>query len=229
MNFPEGVSVSIFSLLLTIEEQKFIIDYDSHYIGYQIGTKCSGGNKVLGVVGSSLDDLALIEIWDMSFYDMNDNWVFEEVNFGSAPDYDDIMTTSSSINCLGFALRTNNFVGAGALGLTGGSTVETVAEATINYFRTNYPTRSIRRIDGTSLTPTYQINDNEYRVALRVKNGTGEYSRYWDYHFMIQLSDGSWAHKRGTTNSRNLGYINPSTAVWENGYDSEVIYFAVTY
>lgn len=46
---------------------------------------------------------------------------------------------------------------------------------------------------------------------------------------MIQLSDGSWAHKRGTTNSRNLGYINPSTAVWEIGYDSEVIYFAVTY
>jgi len=113
--------------------------------------------------------------------------------------------------------------------LTGGSTVETVAEATINYFRTNYPIRSIRRIDGTSLTSTYQINDNEYRVALRVKNGTGEYSRYWDYHFMIQLSDGSWAHKRGTTNSRNLGYINPSTAVWKIWYDSEVIYFAVTY
>lgn len=228
-----GTTAQIYEYDSFYEEQKFIINYDPRYIGYQIGTKCSGGNKVLGVVGNSLDDLALIEIWNQSYVSMNDIWTFEKANFGSSPSYEEIETTSASINCLGFAFRINADVGASSLGVNTGNTVEEVAAATINYFESNYPSRTIRRIPGTNLTPTYQINNNEYRVALRLKDKPNLY-HCWDYHFMIQLSDGSWAHKRGTGNSSYLGFINPSTAVWPGTYpndynDSDVIYFAVSY
>ncbi|OJU17074.1 MAG: hypothetical protein BGN88_06360 [Clostridiales bacterium 43-6] len=63
----------------------------------------------------------------------------------------------------------------------------------------------------------------EYRVALRVAST--------DYHFMLQLSDGTWAHKRGQTASTQLGAINPTTLAWSwsggPNYNSETIYFAV--
>ena len=113
------------------------------------------------------------------------------------------------------------------LGVSSGDSVETVATATKAYFNNVASPRTIRRISGINLTPTFYINENEYRVALRVAtNGT------YDYHYMIQLEDGSWAHKRGSTPSEYLGFINPSDYDWINeyiNYDSNVIYFAVSY
>lgn len=83
------------------------------------------------------------------------------------------------------------------------------------------------------MTPTFNINENEYRVALRVTT-----SGTYDYHYMIQLEDGSWAHKPGSLPSEYLGFINPSTYDWSYYYgsrigwcyyNSDVIYFAVSY
>lgn len=222
-----GTLAQIWSFSSSYAEQKFIIE-NAIFGGYQIGTMPSDGGKVLDVVDSSLSDGALIQIYTATHTKMSDNWIFEEANFGEAPQYSQIETNSTNCNCLGFALRTNQFIAAGTLGVSGGDTVETVATATINYFENNISGRTIRRIQGVNGVPTYPIDD-EYRIALRVKNGTGVYTPYWDYHYMIQLSNGAWAHKRGSWPSENLGYINPSTYAWDGGYNSDTIYFAVSY
>ncbi|MEG0663732.1 MAG: hypothetical protein RR483_01375 [Clostridia bacterium] len=52
-----------------------------------------------------------------------------------------------------------------------------------------------------------------------------------DYHFLIQLSNGEWAHKRGQTASAQLGAVNPTTLAWNwsggPNYNSSTIYFVV--
>ncbi|MBR5514259.1 MAG: hypothetical protein IKV85_09810 [Ruminococcus sp.] len=108
------------------------------------------------------------------------------------------------------------------------TSVENRAMCTVNYIKGLH--RSIRRIDGMNNSPTFPIAENEYRVALRV-----ETSPDYDYHYMLQLNDGSWAHKQGGRYPpQQLGFINPSTYVWSGPnssiakYDSDVIYFAVT-
>lgn len=68
-------------------------------------------------------------------------------------------------------------------------------------------------------------------LALRVRNRSDQ---HWDYHFMLQLNDGTWADKHGDYLAENLGYINPSTYTWTSpnnhgNYDSDTIYFAVSY
>ena len=160
----------------------------------------------------------------------NQKFVFEKVDYGNAPSYSSIATSSLNINCAGFALRINQFISGSMLGgVTGSSwdTVESIASKTITYFNNNTTGRTIRRISGVNNTPTFSINSNEYRVALRVRTPNTGYSTY-DYHFYIQTIDGQWANKPGSTPSAIIGYVNPSTYAWANGYNSDVIYFAVT-
>jgi hypothetical protein len=76
-----------------------------------------------------------------------------------------------------------------------------------------------------------QIKSNEYRVAMRVtsqlKNGI------YDYHFMVQCSDGSWSEKTDfmgqVVNHPDYKYSGVSNILWERKeYNSNTIYFAVT-
>jgi hypothetical protein len=176
-----------------------------------------------------------VQLWDY-WGTNNQRWVFEKANFGNAPTYSSIQTTSQNINCGGFALRTNEYVNGSVLGVSSWATVEIVATKTIEYFnkKTAGTGRTIRRIAGVNHVPTYTIASNEYRVALRVvKSGTA--NSIYDYHYMIQINDGTWAHKPGSGNSEHLGYINPTTYDWtyvySSGaarYNSDVIYFAVS-
>lgn len=222
----DGTDAQIWSYSSGYQEQKFLIS-SAIGGGYQIGTKSSSGSKVLEVTNSSMDNEAVVQIWSYSDSRDNDNWYFEKVNFGSAPSYSEIETSARDVNCAGFALRIPQFISGNLLGVSSGDSVETVATATKTYFNNVASPRTIRRISGINLTPTFYINENEYRVALRVATN----GRY-DYHYMIQLEDGSWAHKRGNTPSEYLGFINPSNYDWINGsinYDSNVIYFAVSY
>jgi hypothetical protein len=163
--------------------------------------------------------------------------VVEGAYYGNAPAYSSIQTTSTNINCAGFALRTNEYVTGSVLGVSAWATVEMVAAKTIAYFnaKTAGTGRTIRRIPGVNLTPTYFIASNEYRVAVRVVT-SGTDSQY-DYHYMLQVNDGSWAHKPGSGNSALLGHINPTTYNWNYNYggsigvvkyNSNVIYFAVS-
>lgn len=72
-----------------------------------------------------------------------------------------------------------------------------------------------------------EINSNEYRIAARVPHKDG-----YNYHFIYQLSDGTWAGKDDTSHSRHFGNKNPSLSpeMWANdAYSPEAgtIYFAV--
>lgn len=86
-----------------------------------------------------------------------------------------------------------------------------------------------------------KINNNEYRIALRVKKtvtyilipGYGV-ELDWDYHFMVQTKNGQWAEKHGP-GGKTILYEkgNPNTISWDydnrkNYYDSETIYLAIT-
>jgi len=89
--------------------------------------------------------------------------------------------------------------------------------------------RGCRRIDSFN-SP---IRDTEYRIALRVSDPEG--ALFWDYHFMVQTDTGGWAEKHGPGGStvyHSSG--NPTTLSWDcdpyvGFYNSDIVYFAITY
>lgn len=79
----------------------------------------------------------------------------------------------------------------------------------------------------------------QYRVVMRVgyydTNGNGKWdfsanpgSDTWDYHWWMQLGDGTWADKRGDWPSRIVPnsniYSNPDTILWSLWSFGEVLY-----
>lgn len=91
-------------------------------------------------------------------------------------------------------------------------------------------------------------NFSYYRAALRVgyvdSNENGRFDAgvdIWDYHWFIQLGDGSWADKRGSYPSRIVPnsnvYTNPQAISWnvyELGdlaysqfYNSSIVYYSI--
>ena len=226
-----GLNMQVYSFNNAKAQLFRIYSNGDSYGSYRIMPLCSS-TRVLDIEGPSTADAAPIQIWTWSGSNQM-RWCFEKVDYGNAPRYTDIATSAGMhMNCAGFALRINGYLSGSILGVSSGASVETVADKTLTYFYANCPNRSIRRIPGVNLAPTYPIYSNEYRVALRVVNGVP-----YDYHFMIQTSDGDWAHKPGNLASESLGLINPSTYNWAydyggstgvRNYNSDVIYFAVT-
>ena len=73
-------------------------------------------------------------------------------------------------------------------------------------------------VNGTCTPIAYYnspIGANEYRIAYRPKSVGGA-----GYHFIIQLSDGTWAGKNDFMASKHFGNGNPSTSpeMWDNNY-----------
>ena len=100
--------------------------------------------------------------------------------------------------------------------------------------------RSIRPLSGAD-APVFP---NEYRVALRVgtklyydpyeSHISGHIVYRWDYHFMVQVSDGSWAEKHGYSGNSYCNPIglNPENISWDlwpyvGYYDSPIVYYAI--
>jgi hypothetical protein len=89
----------------------------------------------------------------------------------------------------------------------------------------DFPGR-VRRIGG----PYSYIAEDEYRVALRVLSETKSSKLSdFDYHFLVQLSNGMWASK---TPNGVMCHFNDvfSISAWTYGnssYDSHFIFFAV--
>lgn len=154
------------------------------------------------------------------------NVLLASTSYGGAWAY--TSETSQNINCYGYASRFNGFLNPGDVYavyglLTAGDSASKVASYVLQDLGRAY--RQSRIISSS----TDAINSDEYRIALRVGNQQDIY----DYHFMLQTSSGSWCDKPGSTPSRNLGYINPSTYSWDLGtaitnfYNSSTIYIAV--
>lgn len=109
--------------------------------------------------------------------------------------------------------------------------VDIVCDMTIEYINNNIPNTSARPIkDAFSY-----VHDDEYRIALRITDPERiqENMYLWDYHFMVQNSDGSWSAKSGLmgkTITRNV--INPDRVPWDarfvnDHYRSETRYIAI--
>lgn len=141
-------------------------------------------------------------------------WVLEKASAGVGGALGYKATSRTDIKCYQYAMTLN--VPNIHIYFETGDSVYRFKDRTLNAVRAQG--KHIREISENDLIhPT-----REYRVALRVANG--------DYHFLLQLSDGTWAHKLGTTSSAQLGAINPSQLTWywgNHNYDSPTIYFAV--
>ena len=164
----------------------------------------------------------------------NQKWTFIPVSqYGAAGNYR--YTSSSSYRCYPYSLRLTSdlFVPLS----TSYYTVSDVANAVCG--DPALAANNLKaRVLGSDMTYIAYVKTNEYRVAVRVgyHNVGGVYVR--DYHFMEQLSDGSWAHKPSIYPSMN-NISNAETDNWNlygpngsvlygNFYDSDTIIIAVS-
>ena len=86
--------------------------------------------------------------------------------------------------------------------------------------------KSVRVVD----SPKDKLDD-EYIVAMKTSTKVIPSIGVADYHFAVQLSDGTWADKPGQTPSR-WNKINGTAVTWDLGnikdyYNTETVYFAV--
>ena len=82
--------------------------------------------------------------------------------------------------------------------------------------------------------PDAPIAKNERRIAVRVGTKSFNGNNAYDYHFVLQLSDGSWAEKHGDNDPSKCTFGEMSDDVpWDMNdgdgyYDSKIIYLAIT-
>ena len=86
--------------------------------------------------------------------------------------------------------------------------------------------KSVRVVD----SPKDKL-DNEYIVAMKTPTIVIPSIGVADYHFAVQLSDGSWADKPGKKPSR-WNVLDGDAIAWnlaniKNYYNTETVYFAV--
>ena len=79
------------------------------------------------------------------------------------------------------------------------------------------------------VSQTEVLRRDEYRIAMRVGNWALSQDHY---HFMVQLSNGQWAHKQGGNASEiKPANFNPATGDWvlllPLKYNSKTLFFAV--
>ena len=171
--------------------------------------------------------------------------------------YNHISNFDSTKNCAGYAWQYNAFVGMSELGITYSNLANC---SNLNQLRTLVKNKSESYMLSHSITATeissYNSSINpttQYRVVMRVgyydDNGNGVWDLgvgpdkdSWDYHWWMQLGDGSWADKRGGFPSRiihntNL-YADPDTILWSTWdfgeplhnefYSSTPVYYKIT-
>ena len=171
-----------------------------------------------------------------SEYEARYNSIVPYASYGAAWPYKSV--TSTSINCYGYAANLQSFLNPGDLAYTNGAlhtgdSVNKVAGYVLADMGRKY------RVDSRIISSaTASISSNEYRIALRVGHQNVNGSLVYDYHFLLQCSDGAWCDKPGAYRSRKLGNINPSTYSWDllytngsvaksNFYNSSTVYIAV--
>ena len=151
-----------------------------------------------------------------------------------------VLPPAETYNCYGYVMREYRNIPSNLMG-------DYTVEEMFQKIRKDYPGR-IRRIEGAHA----EISANEYRACVRVANfwmaiaPTGEMVRIHDFH-MMREDNGIWSHKPGSYDVEYLERgVTPDDISWtyklevqfrgkiyenivEDAYDSEIIYFAVTY
>lgn len=171
--------------------------------------------------------------------------------------YKQIENIDGSMNCAGYAWNYSDFVDMGSLGisyddLNNCSSLSALRSLVKNKSESFMSNHNIRAIEinsyDTSINPSTQ-----YRVVMRVgyddtnRNGKWDFSPYpgydsFDYHWWMQLGDGTWADKRGYLPTRIIPnstmYSNPESLSWSmyyygelqinNFYNSTPVYYKIT-
>lgn len=149
---------------------------------------------------------------------------------GAAKKYQKIYADGNTINCYAYVIGADTHLNPGgenAIDFKKPLSVDAIASYVISDLEKMG--RSARIISSSSA-----IYKNERRIAVRV--GTEPYrTNNYDYHFMMQNSDGTWSEKHGDSSDsikHDIG-MNPNNILWTlNGrtqyYDSEIIYLAIT-
>ena len=156
--------------------------------------------------------------------------------------------SSTSINCMGYALEYNQYITASNLGIPSDSVlvgkvtnemlefVNTKAQAWMN---NNLPSGGYSSLSAYNSSLTYAI-PGWFRVVLRVGfddenyNGGFDVGEFWDFHWWYQTyeNNGEWADKIGGSNSRRQtgsGGLNPCSSTWWGsvGYNSVGKYYQI--
>lgn len=159
-----------------------------------------------------------VHMWTYGSTFTQQRWYLERAaTVGNRGSYQNV--TTSAIHCYAYALRIDT-EGLNVDGYHLGDSVDTTRDKVLTQVRNMG--RHIRVLDGVD---DYVHSTNEYKVAMRTRPDT--WLQIGDYHFMYQLSDGTWAHKQGDMSSVNLGAINPTTYDW-GSYNSATVYFAIS-
>lgn len=148
-----------------------------------------------------------------------------------------------SQNCAGYAWNCDEFVGMDVLGIT---YTELNNCSSLSALRTLVKNKSETYMSNHGITATVissynsSINTStQYRVVMRVgyydtnKNGKWDFSVNpgfddWDYHWWMQLGDGTWADKRGSFPTRIVPnsniYSDPDNILWTYWYYGEILH-----
>ena len=139
--------------------------------------------------------------------------------YGSARSYDNWKFSQGQYpNCWGYALHKTYAISPKLEHQYSSNipaTEDYCKEIIRTYTNNNISGVTLRSISGASST----INNDEHRIAARMNRyptppgsatGSSIYTLQ-SYHFVVQLNNGCWAHKRNTNPSEYLGNINPET------------------
>ena len=194
-------------------------------------------NQLRGVCLRSTTETATssnihVRIWHSTNHSSNKPYltIYYNTNFGAATTYRAV-GEGDNPNCLGYALEKSQWILN--VGTYSNASDQEIADAFITEVNIPAHADNIRLIS----SQTAAISDSEYRIAMRFDR-TASGTNGANFHVLVQLNDGSWAHKMGNDASEYLGHIDPDIGTddgyWHSNPDSNnidyhtrTIYFAV--
>lgn len=129
-------------------------------------------------------------------------------------------------NCAGYALGLTDDIKSSASGFNADFTsITNFANSFLAYVNRVYSSRTIISPSVTDWRKI-QLASNQYLIAVRIGEHTTGTSE--EFHFKIQLKDGTWSEKKGYNSPVSPSYYNPDNdSSWDSNYTSDTAYLIV--
>ena len=129
-------------------------------------------------------------------------------------------------NCAGYALGLTDDIKSSASGFNADFTsITNFANSFLGYVNRVYSSRTIISPSVTDWRKI-QLASNQYLIAVRIGEHTTGTSE--EFHFKIQLKDGTWSEKKGYNAPVSPSYYNPDNdSSWDSNYTSDTTYLIV--
>lgn len=222
----------------TDTSQQFLIVQNNDSTGsYRMYNRWNAINSGVGVAQGSTSELANVLVSTYTGAN-SQKWVFERATtIGAARAYQAHSCNGASIghyghNCYWYAIGMPESGYSISFDVEKAQDVEKFFGHVKEMFEELNPGRTCRQLNSKDDL----INSaKEYKVAIRTyynPENNDPLVPDIDYHFVMQLNTGEWAHKPGSLASQNLGFVDPSdltnTTIWAE-YNSPVLYVAFTW